>query len=833
MASVTSLDGDLRKLRLEKYTPAAANEAKQWIESILNERLPAGDLLDALKDGVALCKLVNLIVGPPGVKFKKSAMPFVQMENISHFLRASQGPPLNLQQHDMFLTVDLFEKKDPAQVLQCIGAFSRAANNVNPDSFPTAMGPKSKPVLSPQATGYNSGYNTPPGIRGRGNSNASSTASSLAPKSIAIPPSTTSSSVSDRWGAKSPTPTPASANGRLSPGVSTWSKREHEGATSPAWNIAQYGYLGGATQGNLGIVYGGRRQITSAGPYVPSLAEKEKKRKEEAERLQREKEEEEKRKQAEREAEEERARLEEERRWEEETKRIKEEERKKLEEEKRRWEEEERQWKIAEERRRKEEEEAEARLQNARSHKSDNKLRGQYLSQYQSEQEASDKERIRQLEMELEKARQREAEYERERQSRSRAGDRRNKGRSRSRSRPAAKKEEQTVSRQDSWSVRDEQNFHSTAWYQREQDIQEEDLPVSPRPLPDPLKAQRTGDRQVKSPRSPPPASAPFIIKQRTGSGGLRPLPEPVKSHRTGEKLAPQIPIKPQRTGEKLGPQLPIKPQRTGTGEKLAPQLPIKPQRTGEKLAAPQIPIKPQRTGENLAPQLPIKPQRTGERIASSPFLQKQRDGSAGLLRPLPEPKSKPQPSRTDRFLSSNPAPPQTTPKPTFARELGGSIDERAEEDRRRAASQVKTKAAGWASKSLLEREMEMERQRQREWEEAQKETTSSVVTKGGQVDGIGGRWDVSQWGGYTGGDGQNKGGQGIGAGRRQIVGPRPLPGAGRIERILFCFFQFDILLYGFLYLVFAEFGFKSDEELRDDGGHLILGPLLPQNRSF
>ena len=53
-----------------------------------------------------------------------------------------------------------------------------------------------------------------------------------------------------------------------------------------------------------------------------------------------------------------------------------------------------------------------------------------------------------------------------------------------------------------------------------------------------------------------------------------------------------------------------------------------------------------------------------------------------------------------------------------------------------------------------------------------------------GAVDGIGGgvggRWDVGQWSGYTGGDSQNRGGQGIGAGRRQIVGPRPLPGAGR-----------------------------------------------------
>ncbi|KAK4165338.1 hypothetical protein QBC43DRAFT_287888 [Cladorrhinum sp. PSN259] len=828
MASVTSLDGDLRKLRLEKYTPAAANEAKQWIESILNEHLPAGDLLDALKDGVALCKLVNLVIGPPGVKFKKSAMPFVQMENISHFLRACQAPPLNLQEHDMFLTVDLYEKKDPAQVLQCIGAFSRAANNIDPDSFSASIGPKSKPVLSPQQTGYNSGYNTPPGLRGRGNSNASSNASSLAPRTIAIPPPNFSSSVSERWnGTKSPTPSvTSSANGRLSPGVSTWSRREHEGATSPAWNIAQYGYLGGASQGNLGIVYGGRRQITTAGPSVPSLAEKEKKRKEEAERLQKEMEEEERRKQADREAEEERARLQEVRMWEEETKRIREEERKKLEEEKRRWEEEERQWKIAEEKRRREEDEAEARLQKARSQKSDNKLRGQYLSQYQSEQESSDKERIRQLEMELERARQREAEYERERQSRSRAGDRRSKGRSRSRSRPAAKKEEQIVSRQDSWSVRDEQNFQSTAWYQRELDIEEEEMsnaPRSPRPLPDPLKAQRTGERgpavqQVKNhrtgERSPPAAS--YITKQRTGSGGLRPLPEPVKSHRTGEKLAPQVPLKPQRTGEKLAaPQLPLKPQRTG--EKLAaPQLPLKPQRTGEKLAAPQLPLKPQRTGERVssspflakqrttgeqqlaAPHPPLKPQRTGEKVANSPFLQKQRTGSAGL-RALPEPQPAQQPqqqqpqyqkqpkspitSRTDRFLSSNPAPPQVAPKPTFARELVGGIDERAEEDRRRAAAQAKTKAGGWASKSLLEKEMELERQRQKEWEESQKETAKVTPVKGGGVEGIGGglggRWDVGQWAGYTGGDGQNKGAQGIGAGRRQIVGPRPLPGAG------------------------------------------------------
>jgi hypothetical protein len=56
MASVSSLDKDLRQLRLDKYTPSAAKEAKSWIESTLGERLPQGDLLESLKDGVALCK---------------------------------------------------------------------------------------------------------------------------------------------------------------------------------------------------------------------------------------------------------------------------------------------------------------------------------------------------------------------------------------------------------------------------------------------------------------------------------------------------------------------------------------------------------------------------------------------------------------------------------------------------------------------------------------------------------------------------------------------------------------------------------------------------------
>ncbi|KAL1838361.1 hypothetical protein VTJ49DRAFT_2770 [Mycothermus thermophilus] len=766
MASVTSLDKDLRKLRLDKYTPAAANEARQWIEEVLGERLPPGDLLDALKDGVALCKLVNLAVGPPGVKFKKSPMPFVQMENISHFLRACQGSPLNLQQHDMFLTVDLYEHKDPAQVLQCLGAFSRAANAVNPAAFPNVIGPRSgKAVVSPQSTGQTS----PVALRGRGVSNASSNASSLTGRP-ALRPAKTGESASGRWSpTKSPPPTASSP-----PPVSSWSKREQEVATAPAWNIAQYGYMGGASQGNLGIAFGGRRQITSAGPYVPNAAEKEKRRREQEAEAERQRQEEERRRK-EQEEEEERARLEEERRWEEEARRLREEERRRLEEEKRRWEEEERQWKLTEERRRREEEEAEARLQaererlRARTPKNSTpQLRGQYLSQYRAEEESAitDKERIRQLEKELELARQREAEYERERQARSlRPGAAGDAKKARSRSRPrAAQGSEQTVSRQDSWSVRDERNFTAAPYghhrHQQELDQHdEEELPlVSPRPLPDPtalapspmVKTHRTGE-----PREAPP------LPLRTQHTGSRPLPDPTEVHSTQA-------LRKQHTG---GRPLPDPAE-------VAAQ-PIRNQHTGSR----PLP--------NPAAYASPRPQQQQQQRPTSPF---------------PAPIASPQPPAFNEQQDIR-------PKQTFARELmvdeptpaprATSPDPNSTSTPRRTAPLFSKKSPPTRSpttfypragkSSLLEREMELERQRQREWEESQREMAARRAENGESQDqgvdgiggGIGGRWDVSQWAGYTGGDSQNKGAQGIGtgmgaAGRRQIVGPRPLPNPPR-----------------------------------------------------
>jgi hypothetical protein len=143
-------------------------------------------------------------------------MPFVQMENISHFLDFVSRPPVSLPPHDRFLTVDLYEKKDPAQVVQCISAFSRLAHRINPSAFPTTVGGLKAGALSPQLSGVSNG--------GNGFGERKVSGNSVNGGKPAVPP--------------------------RKPMTTAWTKPEHEGVTAPAWNIAQYGYIGGANQGN-------------------------------------------------------------------------------------------------------------------------------------------------------------------------------------------------------------------------------------------------------------------------------------------------------------------------------------------------------------------------------------------------------------------------------------------------------------------------------------------------------------------------------------------------------------------------------------------------------
>lgn len=124
-----SFDRDLRRKEQAKYDErflAMESEASTWLETVLGRPLSGdGDLCDKLKDGVALCDLCNTI--SPGLfRVRKSGMPFVQMEQISHFLAFARDT-VGVPAHDLFQTVDLFERKNAMQVVQSLHVFSRYA----------------------------------------------------------------------------------------------------------------------------------------------------------------------------------------------------------------------------------------------------------------------------------------------------------------------------------------------------------------------------------------------------------------------------------------------------------------------------------------------------------------------------------------------------------------------------------------------------------------------------------------------------------------------------------------------------------------------------------
>ncbi|ODQ64563.1 hypothetical protein NADFUDRAFT_83523 [Nadsonia fulvescens var. elongata DSM 6958] len=155
--SVSSLDADLKVLRNSKYDPNMADQLKFWLSNVIDEALPDGDLIDILRDGVYLCKLASIIF-PGDVKYKKSAMPFVQMENIQTFLTVAKT--LGIPSQELFQTIDLYESQDSAQVLLTLMSFSRYAHEKIP-SVPS-LGPKLSTPTKPRSHAFaNAGADIP------------------------------------------------------------------------------------------------------------------------------------------------------------------------------------------------------------------------------------------------------------------------------------------------------------------------------------------------------------------------------------------------------------------------------------------------------------------------------------------------------------------------------------------------------------------------------------------------------------------------------------------------------------------------------------------------
>merc|ERR1712212_722003 len=133
-----------------KFDPELSSEVFEWMAAVfdyggdneLAESLPekvekSADVFKILKNGVVLCKLVNMIYPGSVKKINTSPQAFKEMENTNQFLAACEK--LGCVKLDLFQTVDLYESANIAQVVNGIIALGRKAQTIGYDG----------PVLGP------------------------------------------------------------------------------------------------------------------------------------------------------------------------------------------------------------------------------------------------------------------------------------------------------------------------------------------------------------------------------------------------------------------------------------------------------------------------------------------------------------------------------------------------------------------------------------------------------------------------------------------------------------------------------------------------------------
>jgi len=135
-----SLQREIHNKMMGKRDVAQEKEAKEWIEAVLGQKFPPGSSYEeVLQDGQVLCRLINKLKPGSVSKINESGGQFKLMENITNFQKAIQA--YGVAKIDLFQTVDLWEKKDIAQVTSTIFALGRTTYN-HPEWTGPWLGPK-------------------------------------------------------------------------------------------------------------------------------------------------------------------------------------------------------------------------------------------------------------------------------------------------------------------------------------------------------------------------------------------------------------------------------------------------------------------------------------------------------------------------------------------------------------------------------------------------------------------------------------------------------------------------------------------------------------------
>ncbi|RWS30021.1 calponin-like protein, partial [Leptotrombidium deliense] len=119
----------------EKFDIELALQAINWLQNVTALKIeptnPAKgfqdqfDFAEALKDGIALCQLMNVL--SPGLitKINTKKTPFKERENVEMFLNVCEA--YGLKNSDLFQVNDLYEKKNVHKVVNCLHAIAALA----------------------------------------------------------------------------------------------------------------------------------------------------------------------------------------------------------------------------------------------------------------------------------------------------------------------------------------------------------------------------------------------------------------------------------------------------------------------------------------------------------------------------------------------------------------------------------------------------------------------------------------------------------------------------------------------------------------------------------
>lgn len=118
-----------------KFDLDQAMIALDWIRDVTNLQLDPPntskgfqdqfDFADCLKDGTALCTLINTLLPGAVPKINHMKAPFKQRENVEMFLGACLK--YGLKSHDIFQVNDLYERKNLYMVVNCLFALGGLA----------------------------------------------------------------------------------------------------------------------------------------------------------------------------------------------------------------------------------------------------------------------------------------------------------------------------------------------------------------------------------------------------------------------------------------------------------------------------------------------------------------------------------------------------------------------------------------------------------------------------------------------------------------------------------------------------------------------------------